>query len=421
MYKKYTLDNGLRIVSEHIPYVKSISIGVWVETGSKNEDNSNNGVSHFIEHMLFKGTATRTAMDIADIVDGVGGQINAFTGKECTCYYIKVLDSHYDLAIDLLSDMLFNSKLDPIDIDKERSVIMEEISMYEDSPEDLVHDLLSQTVFKDSSLGLPILGTADTLSTINKDVLNNFMNDYYVPEKTVISIAGNFKEEEILKTIEKKFGGWNRKTNGKEKIDLNYSFKKVHRTKDVEQAHLCMAFKGISLGHEDIYPLMVVNNILGGSMSSRLFQTIREERGLAYSIYSYPSFYKEGGLLTIYGGMNPQQLEEVTSLVYQELQNVKVKGLTDGELLKSKEQLKGNYILGLESTSSRMTSIGKSELLLGKINSPKEIIEKIDAIKMEHIIDVIKRVIQLDSVAVATLSKQNQGDVIEKVFNNNNN
>ncbi|KAB3536953.1 insulinase family protein [Alkaliphilus pronyensis] len=420
MYKKYTLDNGLRIVAEHIPYVKSISVGIWIETGSKNEDTTTNGVSHFVEHMLFKGTTTRTALDIADIIDGVGGQINAFTSKECTCYYIKVLDSHYKLAIDILSDMLFNSKLDPIDIDKERSVIMEEISMYEDSPEDLVHDLLSQTVFKNNSLGLPILGTAQTLNTIDQAALREYMEKHYLPEKTVIAIAGNFKEEEILGTIEEKFANWNHKENKQKNLDLNFNFKKVHRTKDVEQAHLCMAFKGTSLGHKDLYPLMVVNNILGGSMSSRLFQTIREEKGLAYSIYSYPSFYKEGGLLTIYGGMNPQQLEEVTGLVYKELENLRANGLTNAEMTKSKEQLKGNYILGLESTSSRMTSIGKSELLLGKISSPKEIIDKVDGISMEQIEAVIEKVIQLDSVAIASLSKEDQGNIIERVFKNSN-
>lgn len=420
MYKKYTLDNGLRVVTEHIPFVKSISIGVWIEAGSKNENSYNNGISHFIEHMLFKGTATKTAKDIADIIDGVGGQINAFTGKECTCYYVKVLDSHFQMAIDLLSDMLFNSKLDPVEIDKERSVIVEEISMYEDSPEDLVHDLLTQTLFKNNTIGMPILGTRETLGNIDDKLLREYMKEFYIPQNAVISVAGNFNEELLLKTIEKSFSHW--KGEGKKKADSShiiYNYDRVHRVKDVEQAHLCMAFKGVAMDAGSLYPLMVVNNILGGSMSSRLFQSIREEKGLVYSIYSYPSIYKDGGLLTIYGGMNPQQLEEVALLIEEELKELRKNGLSKEELFKAKEQLKGNYILGLESTSSRMTSIGKSELLLGRIHSPKEVIDKIDAIKITEISKVIEEVINLDQLTVATLSKQEQGDIIDKVFNGN--
>ncbi|KAB3531330.1 M16 family metallopeptidase [Alkaliphilus serpentinus] len=417
MYKKYTLDNGLRVVTEHIPFVKSISIGVWFAAGSNNENINNNGISHFIEHMLFKGTETKTAKDIADIVDGVGGQINAFTGKECTCYYIKVLDSHFILAIDLLADMIFNSKLDTVEMDKERSVILEEINMYEDSPEDLVHDLLTQTIFKDNHIGMPILGTKETLANIDDRTLRNYLKDFYIPENAVISVAGNFHEETLLQTIEKNFSSWS--SSGKINHinnEIEYNYEKVHRVKDVEQAHLCMAFKGVALDAKNLYPLLVVNNILGGSMSSRLFQSIREEKGLVYSIYSYPSIYKEGGLLTIYGGMNPQQIEEVAHLIKQELMDLKQNSLTKEELVKAKEQLKGNYILGLESTSSRMTSIGKSELLLGRIFSPKEVIDKIDKINMEEIRNVIDEVINLDQLAVATLSKQDQNEIISNIF-----
>ncbi len=417
MYNKYTLDNGLRIVMEHISHVKSLSIGVWIETGSKNENVSNSGISHFIEHMLFKGTATKTAKDIADLVDGVGGQINAFTSKECTCYYVKVLDSHFSLAIDLLADMIFHSNLDPQEIDKERSVILEEISMYEDSPEDLVHDLLSQTIFKSQSLGYPILGTRESLRGINQQVLIDYMKEYYIPQRAVISVAGNYDEAQLLAAIEKSFGQWQGQSNSsRDEKQLQYNFEFAQKVKDIEQTHLCLAFKGVPLGSKETYPLLVINNILGGSMSSRLFQRIREDRGLAYSVYSYPSSYKEGGLLTIYGGMNPNQLEEVAGLIKEEIELLIREGLTEAELQKAKEQLKGNYILGLESTSSRMSSIGKSELLLGKIYSQREIIQMIDGISMEAINAIIKEVLNLDSLTVAVVSNQEQQNLIERIF-----
>lgn len=417
MYNKYTLDNGLRIVAEHIPYVKSISIGLWIETGSKDETIINSGISHFIEHMLFKGTATRSAKDIADLIDGIGGQINAFTSKECTCYYVKVLDSHYDLAIDLLADMLFHSKFDTIEIDKERSVILEEISMYEDSPEDLAHDLLSHTLFKDHPLGYPILGTEESLNRIDREVLMDYMKTHYIPQKTVISVVGNFDQDQLMKAIEAKFNQWQgelREQGPKNELTYNYQFNQ--RVKDIEQTHLCIGFKGVNLGKREQYPLLIVNNILGGSMSSRLFQKIREDKGLAYSVYSYPSFYKEGGLLTIYAGMNPNQLEEVSQLIQEEIALLVQHGLTEDELHKAKEQLKGNYIIGLESTSSRMTSIGKSELLLGRIYSPKEVLQLIDDISMESINEIIAEVLQLDSLAVAVVSNQEQQDLVNKIF-----
>ncbi len=415
MYKRYTLENGLRVVTEHIPYVKSISIGVWIEAGSKNENPMNNGISHFIEHMLFKGTNKRTAKDIAETIDGIGGQINAFTSKECTCYYTKVLDSHYDLAIDLLSDMLFNSKFDPIEIEKERSVILEEISMYEDSPEDLVHDILTQTLFKNNSVGMPILGTKDTLSAIDREMINKYMQEYYVANNAVLSVAGNFDEKLLLEAINSKFSIWNMNKNlKKDNTPIDFNFEKIYKNKDIEQSHICIGFKGLELDNKYTYPLLVLNNILGGSMSSRLFQSIREERGLAYSIYSYPSIYKNGGSLVIYAGTNPNQIEEVISLIYSEINDIIENSLSEEEVTKSKEQLKGNYILGLESTSGRMSSIGKSELLLNKIYTPKEILDKIDSVQLADINTVIKKIFNFEEVAVTAVGKREQIKSINK-------
>lgn len=415
MYKRHTLNNGLKIITENIPYVKSITIGVWIKTGSKYESLNNNGVAHFIEHMIFKGTTSKSAKEIADLVDGVGGQINAFTSKEYTCYYIKVLDSHLDLAIDLLSDMLFNSVFDEQEINKERSVIFEEINMYEDSPEDLVHELLATTLFKNNTLGFPILGIEDSLNKIDRKVMIEYTKLNYVSNNSVLSVAGNFDENKLLEAIESKFGQWKPNENIKDPSDLiTYHNEHVYKQKDIEQTHICIGFPSVSLKSKNLYSIFILNNILGGSMSSRLFQKVREEHGLVYSIYSYPSSYTDAGLLVIYAGMNPGNFEEVCSLIFQELNEIKINGISESDLAKTKEQLKGNYILGLESTSSRMTSIGRSELLLGKINSPKEVIALIDQVTLADMRDTINAVIDFSKISSAMISKENQINKLKK-------
>lgn len=393
MYKKLTLENGVRVVSEKIPYVHSVSIGIWIGTGSRRESLKNNGISHFIEHMLFKGTEKRTAKQIAESIDNIGGQLNAFTGKECTCYYTKTLDTHVDVALDVLSDMLFNSLLAKKDITVEKKVIIEEIGMYEDTPEELVHDMLSEALWEGNPLGYPILGTRKCLKPMNGDMMQEYMNEYYTPGNTVIAVAGNYDEAELELLINKYFGQW-KGQDSKVAVYDAVQFKPERRTKekDTEQVHLCVGFNGIEHGSDDLYPLLAVNNIFGGGMSSRLFQKIREKRGLVYSIYSYPSAYKGAGLFTIYAGMNPEHLNEVTELISGEIKLLIKKGIQPDDLQKSKEQLKGNYILGLESTNSRMNSIGKAELMLGYINTPEEILKKIDNITLESIHSVIDRV-----------------------------
>lgn len=400
MYKRVKLENGIRIVCEKIPYLRSVSIGIWVGTGSRNETLANNGISHFIEHMLFKGTYNRSAREIADSIDSIGGQLNAFTGKECTCYYTKTLDSHADIALDVLSDMFFNSRFEHRDIDIEKKVILEEIGMYEDSPEELVHDILSETVWKDNSLGFPILGTCDTLSHIDKDKIRAYMQERYLPENTVIAVAGNFEEDRIIDSVREKFGAW--KSNGKDSKDIEAAKFKVDskiKVKDTEQIHICMGFQGIAHGSDELYPLLAVNNVLGGGMSSRMFQKIREEMGLVYSIYSYPSSYRNAGLFTIYAGMNSEHLEKVVDLIIKEIKILLKEGISKDELIKSKEQLKGNYILGLESTSSRMNSIGKSEVLMDTIYTPDEILNKIDAINQERVEQIIKNIFCLNRIS----------------------
>jgi predicted Zn-dependent peptidase len=404
MFEKVVLDNGIRIVCEKIPYVRSVSIGIWIGTGSRNESYKNNGISHFIEHMFFKGTKKRNAKQIAESIDNIGGQLNAFTGKECTCYYTKTLDEHIDIAIEILSDMFFESRLASRDIEIEKRVILEEIGMYEDSPEELVHDLLSEAVWDGNPLGYPILGTLESLGNINRDEISDYISKNYIPQNTVIAVAGNYDIDELCTLVRKYFDDWKpEKKEGKNYSKAKFTQDIKLKEKDTEQVHICMGFNGVEHGNDDIYALLAINNIFGGGMSSYLFQKIREEKGLVYSIYSYPSSYMSEGLFTIYAGMNPEHLDSVVNLIIEEINNLLKKGITKEELERSKEQLKGNYILGLESTSSRMNSIGKSELLLGYINPPDKILEKISKINHDNISELIKRVFNVNNMSFSVV------------------
>ncbi len=404
MFKKIVLDNGVRLVYENVPYVRSVSVGIWVGTGSRSEGINNNGISHFIEHMLFKGTINRSAREIAETIDAIGGQINAFTGKECTCYYTKTLDTHINIALDVLSDMYFNSKFETSDINTEKKVVIEEINMYEDTPEELVHDIFSEMVWKGNTLGYPILGTEKCIKKFNKKMIEQYMNEYYTPLNTVISVAGNFDEGELISNVQKYFGNW--KFDGNFKLNystVEYLIDKDIRFKETEQVHLCMGFDAIPHGDDRIYPLLALNNIFGGGMSSRLFQNIREKKGLVYSIYSYPSTYMGAGLFMIYAGMNPEYLQKVVDLTKKEINILLKNGITQDELNKSKDQLKGSYLLGLESISSRMNSIGKSELMLKKIETPEEVIEKMNGIKIDDIYEIIEKIFKYENMSISAV------------------
>jgi predicted Zn-dependent peptidase len=300
MIKKHTLDNGIRIVMEKIDYVRSASIGIWVNVGSNNENEETNGLSHFIEHMLFKGTKNRKANEIAEEIDSIGGQLNAFTSKECTCFYVKVLDENIKEAVDILSDMFFNPLFSQEEIDKEISVVIEEIKMYEDSPEDLVHDKLSEIIFNDSPMAYNILGTEKNLRTFTKEKVKRFMNENYSPSNTVISIAGNFDEEEFISRIEEKFKDWVNKAAENVHIESNYQRKVVGINKDLEQVHMCIGNKTFGRHDNNYHSLLVLNNLFGGTMSSRIFQEVREKKGLVYSIYSSVTNYSDTGIFSIY-------------------------------------------------------------------------------------------------------------------------
>ncbi|MDW8801014.1 pitrilysin family protein [Clostridium sp. A1-XYC3] len=392
MYNLFKLNNGLRVVVENIEYVNSVSVGLWVKNGSRNEDKNNNGISHFIEHMFFKGTKNRSALQIAECIEDVGGQINAFTGKEATCFYIRALDSHLDLALDVISDMLFNSKFLEEDIEKEKSVITEEINMSEDSPEDVLSDLHSTAIWGEASISLPILGTEKTVKSFTREQILDYINSYYIPENSVISISGKFDMGSIEKLVEKYFGNWNstdkRVTEySKPKLLSNNLFKK----KSIEQLHISLAMTGIETGNEDIYTLLLLSNVLGGGASSILFQKIREEKGLCYSIYSYISAFVNTGVVSVYTSLNPKYAVDAISMIKDEINKFVKNSISDEKLIKSKEQLKGSYFLGLESTSSRMFSNGKSVLFLNRINTPEDLMEKINKIDRTKLDDVMQK------------------------------
>jgi predicted Zn-dependent peptidase len=381
---KYQLKNGLRVVLEKIPTCRSVSFGIWVKTGSRFENEHNNGISHLIEHMLFKGTKKYSARDIAEQFDGIGGNVNAFTSQEYTCYYAKVLDQHLPLAMDILSDMYFNSLMKQEDLIKEKNVILEEIAMYEDTPDDLVHDLIAKAAYGDHSLGYAILGTETNLSQIQTSDLNAYMDDHYHVNNTVISLAGNI-DDSMIQLIEQYFGNFTNVKSEPSLIEPEFQGEQIFRSKKTEQNHICLSLPGCSLKDERLYAMVLLNNAIGGGMSSRLFQEIREDRGLAYSIYSYHSAHADSGLFTIYAGTAPKQTEEVLKVTMDVLEGIIDKQLSESELSKGKEQLKGSLILSLESTSSRMNRLGKNELMLGKHYSLDEIIERIEAVQMKDI------------------------------------
>ncbi|MEW9676665.1 pitrilysin family protein [Lentibacillus sp. L22] len=391
MIDKHTCKNGLRVVMEQVPAVRSVTIGIWVLTGSRNENEQNNGISHFLEHMFFKGTRERSAKDIAEAFDAIGGQVNAFTSKEYTCFYAKVLDTHKELALDILADMFFNSSFDKEEMEREKKVVLEEIKMYEDTPDDIVHDLLARASYGNHPLGYPILGTQEHLASFTPETLRDYIQEQYTPDNVVVSVAGNV-DQAFVNKVDHYFGTYG-SANKRETIEKPvFIADSIERNKDTEQAHLCLGFDGLAIDDEHMYSLIIMNNVLGGSMSSRLFQDVREQQGLAYAVFSYHSSFLDNGLLTIYAGTGKEQLPQLQDTMQKTIDTLVTGGLTDKELTNSKEQLKGNLVLGLESTNSRMSRNGRNELLLHRHRSLDEMIREIDAVNHDSIKTVIDRV-----------------------------
>ena len=410
MIKVHELPNGLRLVMEPIPFVRSVSFGIWVQTGSRNECEGTNGMSHFLEHLFFKGTTKRTAKDIADTMDAVGGQLNAFTSKEITCYMARTLDTHFDVALDVLSDMFFNSSLDEAGIDKERGVILEEINMYEDTPENVAMSMLEYNSFKNHPLGMTILGPPENIEAFKRDDFVNFIAKNYKPHKTVIAIAGNINEAEVIEKITAAFGSFKKGEAEPAGNTPVYQPSFNLREKDIEQVHLCMGFPGIASGlGSEVYAMACVNTLFGGGMSSRLFQSIREEHGLAYSVYSYNASYKDTGIFTIYAGLGPAHVSDVLQLISAEIKRMFTDRITAGQLAKTREQLKSSFLLGLESAYNRMNSIGNTLLMLDKTITPDEIIAKIDAVDLDAFYEICEKIFKLDEVSLSLVGKNVEG------------
>jgi len=418
MYNLFKLDNGLRVVVENIEYVNSVSVGLWVENGSRNENENNSGISHFIEHMLFKGTRDRTAKELAEVIEDVGGQMNAFTSREATCFYIKALDTYLELSLDILSDMLFNSNFLEEDIKKEKNVIFEEINMSEDSPEDVLADLHTKAIWNTDSISFPILGTMNTVKSFSRKIILDYLDSYYIPENSVISISGKFDMKNIENLVRKYFGKWSCKNKKITKYSSPEIFNQHYfRKKDIEQLHVSLGIPGIELGNDDTYTLILLSNILGGGASSRLFQKIREELGVCYSIYCYISAFKNTGIVNIYAGLNPMQAEIAINEIKEEVSKFAKLGIGSEKLFKAKEQLKGSYILGLESTSSRMFSNGRSVMFMNKINTPKDVLRKINEIDMLRVNAVMEKTFKHGIINSAYVGKEKE--MLNKVFNGN--
>lgn len=406
MIETIKLENGVSIVLENMENVRSIAFGIFVKNGSINENEKTNGISHFIEHMFFKGTKTKSAKNIAEDMDNIGGQLNAFTSKEYTCYYSKVLDTHIDKAIDTVTDMFFNSNFDENEIKKECKVILEEISMYEDSPEDVVFSKLQKNIWKNSSLGQAILGVPNTVKSFTRDDFMKYLDEKYVGENTIVVLVGNFDKEKMKNTLSEKFCKM-KKGSPSVCADKKVSYFKstVKTFKDIEQIHLCLAFEGISLKSKYNYSISLLNTVFGGGISSILFQKVREEHGSAYSIYSYNSNYIANGLFSIYAGLNKAKLNDTISIIKEEIQNLQKNKISIKQINKTKEQLKSNYIMGMESSFNKMSSIGRSKVLTGKIKTQDEIISSINNISKKDIDYLIENIFNLDKMSISIVGK----------------
>lgn len=413
MFDQITLPNGLRLVGEKLTHVHSCTVGCWIKVGSMNETPEENGLSHFIEHMVFKGTTTRSARDIAEEMDEVGGQLNAFTGKDCTCFYAKVIDEDLALAVDVVSDIVLRARFDEQELQKERGVVLEEIAMVEDTPEDLVSDILSEAQFA-GSLSRPILGPAAQIRAYQREDLLRYWRRHYHPKNMVLAIAGNYEWETFVELAEQFFTDFPNEGEPETKPQLQQirSGRKA-REKETEQLQIALGYPGIELASDDRYPLSVFNNAIGGGMSSRLFQRIREELGMAYSVFSYPTSYPGIGTFTIYAGTSPDNGQKVIDELQTELEKALDKGFTEKEFRSAKAQLKGGYVLALESSSGRMQSIGRSRLLLDRLTTAEETLAKIEAVTMDDVLRVARTILsQKPSAAIVGKNAQRYLDAM---------
>ena len=407
MIVREVLDNGLCLLTESIPHVRSITIGVWLTRGSRHEDEARSGIAHFVEHMLFKGTTSRSAEDIAQAIDSIGGQLDAFTAKEYASYYIKVLDEHLPLAVDILSDILLDPAFNDDDIAREKRVVLEEIKMVEDTPDDLVHELFTQSFWDGHPLGRPILGTKETVEALTRASLREYFVKAYAASNMIVSAAGNLEHQRVRDEIAKGFASLARTgEHGADRPPIVVP-KVVLRTKDLEQSHLCVGASCYPQNHENRYVSYVLNTLLGGSMSSRLFQNVRERRGLAYAVFSGLAAYRDAGSFTVYAGCANEVVGEVVDLIVEELRGVKREPAPPSELRRAKDHLKGSLMLNLENTAARMSHLARQEIYFDRQFGLDETLEGIEKVTSEDVQRVAQTLFGDGALAATVLGQLN--------------
>lgn len=403
IYNRSISKTGVSVLSEKIDNVRSVALGIWLGMGSRDETDSLNGMSHFIEHLLFKGTKTRSALYISQTFDSLGGELNGFTSKEVTCFYARLLDEHLPVGLEILADMVQNPVFNESDIESERQVILEEIHLHNDTPDDLIHDLFSETLFERHPLGNPVLGRNETVSNFDKNDVLKFFKTAYAPSNLVIAASGNVDHKKLLSLVNKFFT----KTGGKKNIRKVFVPEtgprlNVFKRKN-EQAYICLGSKGLNAKHKDRFILSVMDNILGGGMSSRLFQEVREKRGLAYSVFSYHSVHSETGSMVLYAGTTPKNAKKVVKIFENEINKLRTQKIESEELNRAKQHLKGQLVLGLESTSNRMMRLAKSELAQGKILSVEDLILHIDKVTSDDIQKLAQTILDPEKLVLSVI------------------
>ncbi len=406
--QRHVLPNGLIVITETMQHVRSVSVGIWVRNGSRREVPAENGLAHFLEHMVFKGTDRRSAEDIAREMDSVGGMLDAFTSKEQICFNAKVLDEHLPIAFDVLADLVLRPKLDSDDVNKERQVVLEEIKMDLDNPEYLLHDIFTRGFWPEHALGRPILGTPETVRNFDREALCRRFQNWFAPDHIIVTAAGNITHPQVLELVEKEFGHLQAIGSPRETPAPSTSAPIHLETKrDLEQVHLCIGVPSLPLAHERRFGVAVLNNLLGGGMSSRLFQSIREKQGLAYAVFSEITPYSDAGMLTVYAGTAKETIDKVLDMTVAEFRAMKESPVSDEELLRAKNHLKGSLMLSLESTSSRMSNLARQELYFRRFYSLDEILASIEAVTRDEVQSLAREFFQPERIAVTVLGPLN--------------
>ncbi len=411
MQQQTTLPNGVRVLTEAMPAVRSATVGVWADVGSAAELPHERGISHVVEHMLFKGTSRRSAREIAETMDGIGGNLNAFTDKESTCYYAKVMDRHLPLALDVLGDMFLHSTFDPEELAKEQKVILEEIKMYEDSPDELIHDLFIQTMWAGANLGDPTIGFAETVSAVTPDDLRAHMRSRYAPNSVLVAAAGNVDHDAFVEQVAANFEGFAGRCTLPVPEAPTTTPNALFRHKKSEQAHVVLGTRGLSAVDERRYALSVLDTILGGGMSSRLFQEIREKRGLVYSVYTFQASYRAAGLFGVYAGTSAENVQKCVDVIGEQFESVRHAGVTEAELHLAKEHMKGSLTLALESSSSRMIRLGRNEFTFGRQIGTEEIEARVDAVTVDDVRSVAYELFAPENLGLCVLGPVEEASI----------